>query len=83
MKPSWWHRFLAFPSKPGDFDMNESFRDQKVKTRMYAFSGNGDRKPIFYDKAYQQAKHIHLPADQEHRILQHHYGNCSIYSVLV
>ena len=40
--------------------------------RMKQFGG--DRHPIFYDKELQSKKHIYVPGDDKHRILQHHYA---------
>ena len=78
--PIWFHRFLAFPAQPGDFNLTQSFRNQSVTTRMKAFQG--DRKPIFYDVGMQRARHLHIPSDPKHRILQHHYGKIPLISRL-
>lgn len=54
-------------------DKNRGNKTQlSLSERMKEFGG--DRTPVFYDTAMQQAHHIHFPADGQHRILQHFYG---------
>lgn len=50
--------------------------NRSVLMRLREFGG--DRSPVFYDKKLQAAHHIHFPANQNHRILQHHYGKLCI-----
>ena len=46
--------------------------DEATKKRYKAFAGG--RIPTFYTQELQNAHHIHVPAHDEHRILQHHYA---------
>lgn len=46
--------------------------DELTKERYERFRGG--RSPVFYTEALQKAHHIHVPAHDSHRILQHHYA---------
>ena len=46
--------------------------DELTKERYERFRGG--RSPVFYTEALQAAHHIHVPAHDSHRILQHHYA---------
>jgi hypothetical protein len=46
--------------------------DEATKKRYATFAGG--REPTFYTEQLQNAHHIHVPAQDEHRILQHHYA---------
>jgi hypothetical protein len=65
-------RFLAFPKHSGDFNLTEANQNATILDRLKSFGG--DRSPVFYDDKLQKAHHIHFPAREHHRILQHHYG---------
>lgn len=69
--PEWMGRFLAMPTKDGDFMFTGKHSDE-VAERLKRFGG--ERTPVFYDKKLQDAHHIHFPADSSHRLLQHHYA---------
>lgn len=71
-KPVWMGRFVAFPKHAGDFNMSEVLKDPAVLDRFKKFGG--DRSPVYYDETLQQAHHIHFPAREHSRILQHHYA---------
>jgi hypothetical protein len=71
-KPEWMGRFIAFPSAISDFNMSQSLSNESVAKRMEIFGG--ERSPVFYDQSLMEAHHIHFPAHEKHRLLQHHYG---------
>jgi hypothetical protein len=72
-------RFLAFPKHAGgaDFDLTEASKNSTISDRLKRFGG--DRSPVFYDDKLQKAHHIHFPAREQHRVLQHHYGESIFY----
>jgi hypothetical protein len=51
IKPMWFGRFLAFPDRPGDFNLSAQHHP-RFKDRFVAFrgQGNNDRKVIYYDE---------------------------------
>jgi hypothetical protein len=69
--PEWTGKFLAFPDKPGDFNMTGIYGQHTI-SRIKAFGG--ERHAVYYTEELQQAHHIHFPADGMHRLLQHHYA---------
>ena len=73
--PEWSGRFIAFPDRPGDFNLTEQHHP-RCRQRLKAFRGQGfnDRKAVYYDQTLQAAHHIHFPAGDDHRLLQHHYA---------
>ena len=74
-QPLWRGKYVAFPSHAGDFDFSHptaSKNNVTLQQRMKAFGG--ERSPVFYDQALQDARVIHFPSDPEYRLLQHHYG---------
>lgn len=82
--PEWSGRkYFALPDRPGDFNLSAQHHP-KFNERVKAFRGQGfnDREAVYYDEKLQKAHHIHFPSEDDHRILQHHYGKhlcfCSI-----
>ena len=71
-KPVWMGRFIAFPNHPGDFSLQEITKNATISHRLKQFGG--ERSPVFYDDTLQRAHHIHFPAREHYRLLQHHYG---------
>jgi len=71
-KPTWMGRFIAFPKNIGDFNLEEVKKNETVLQRLQRFGG--DRSPVFYDESLQKSHHIHFPARESHRVLQHHYA---------
>ena len=71
-KPEWMGRFIAFPHDSRDFNMSKALLNETVAKRMQEFGG--ERSPVFYDEQLMEAHHIHFPAHERHRLLQHHYG---------
>eukprot|EP00981_Chlorochromonas_danica_P014118 scaffold7410_cov169-Ochromonas_danica.AAC.3 len=71
-KPEWMGKFVAFPRPGDDFNLTKSRQDAQVVERMKTFSG--DRFPVFYESNLQKAHHLHFPAHEKHRLLQHHYA---------
>lgn len=83
-KPTWMGRFIAFPKHSGDFNLEEVKHNETVAKRLQRFGG--DRSPVFYDESLQKVHHIHFPARESHRLLQHHYGkpaNVNLLSFLL
>ena len=77
VKPKWTGRFMAFPDRLGDFNLTDALRNKRTAKRYKAFGGDRlslKRETIFYDRTLQNARHIHIPKLQSHRVLQHHYG---------
>lgn len=68
--PMWLGKFLAMPDHPGNFTYDGFHGD--MRKRLHDFGG--DRTPVFYDEALQNAHHIHFRGDSSYRVLQHHYG---------
>lgn len=61
------------PRAPGNFSLEDlSSYPPRTVARMKAFGG--ERSPVYYDEILQTAHHIHFPADGNHRLLQHYYG---------
>jgi len=75
--PEWSGRFVVFPDHPHELN-NVTHVDHLHPTtlkRLKEFSGDRfGRDPIFYNGSMQEAHHIHIPGDSNHRVLQHHYG---------
>lgn len=74
LTPLWWFKFFVFPDELGIFRSNSKKHGKQLQRRMKEFSNNGERQSIRYNKAMQQAKHIHIRGDGDHRILQHFYA---------
>jgi hypothetical protein len=77
VKPEWSGRFIAFPSTAGDFTLEETLKNEETNKRYTRFGGDRltmGRPTIFYDQHLQDVHHIHFPAFQKHRVLQHHYA---------
>ena len=72
LSPEWIGRYIAFPAHPGDFNMTIIQKDAHVAERMGVFANQ--RSAMFYDRALQEAHHIHIPGDANHRLIQHFYG---------
>jgi hypothetical protein len=70
--PTWMGRFVAFPKHSGDFNLSEMSQDPEIAARMKRFGG--DRSPVIYEEHMLKAHHIHFPAREHSRILQHHYA---------
>jgi hypothetical protein len=70
LQPEWMGRFVALPgvSKGNDFDMSEH-QDPALLKKMQEFGGG--RSTVYYDEQMQKVHHIHFPADNHHRVLQH------------
>ena len=62
---------LVFLLSTGNFTTIDNI-DEKTQKRLTAFKGH--REPMFYTEEMEAAHHIHVPAHNEHRILQHHYA---------
>jgi hypothetical protein len=75
VKPEWSGKFIAFPDRPGDFNLTKQHHP-KFQQRLKAFRGQGfnDRTAVYYDETLQKAHHIHFPGDNKHRLLQHYYA---------
>merc|ERR1711871_76451 len=70
--PEFHGRYMAFPAHADDYQLSVSNNNEETITRMKKFGGG--RRPTFYDKTLQLKKHIYVPGDDAHRILQHHYA---------
>jgi hypothetical protein len=70
--PAWYGKFIAFPDRPGNFNMSETHHPHVMK-RLKAFANN--RQAVYYDENLQKAHHIHIRGDAHYRVLQHHYGS--------
>ena len=71
--PEWQGSILAFPEKPSDFDKDlHTVMTGPNKERFKTFVDG--RRIVYYDSKLQKLHHIHVPGDNNHRILQHHYS---------
>jgi hypothetical protein len=75
VSPAWYGRFLAMPDRPENFNLTGEHKDPDTVKRMQKFGG--ERRPVYYDQNLQEAHHMHFPAREEHRLLQHFYGKSS------
>lgn len=72
-KPEWMGKFVAFPGNASDYDnITKAFESHQAQKRLMTFGG--ERSPEFYDQKLREAHHLHFPAHERHRLLQHHYA---------
>ena len=56
--------------------MQAAMTNQSVQARLRRFLGDRSASSqALYDERLQKAHHIHVPGDDNFRILQHYYGN--------
>lgn len=70
VKPVWFSTYIALPDNPNNFAMTNL--DKRTLERLQEF-GSG-RHMVVYDKTLQDAHHIHIPGDDQYRLLTHHYA---------
>jgi hypothetical protein len=76
--PAWLGKYIVFPAHPGDFDLKAASANSSVQERLQRFVGDrGSGSQVVYDLTLQRAHHIHVPGDDNFRILQHYYGAVS------
>eukprot|EP01036_Dinobryon_divergens_P026489 gene26490-35150_t len=73
--PAWLGKYIVFPAAPGDFNMKAALANATVQARLKRFVGDrGTGGQEVYGAKLQAAHHIHVPGDDNYRILQHHYA---------
>lgn len=72
--PQWGGKYVAFPEHTGDFDLNDPTKHNLTELEIRKYQFGGPRTTVYYDENMQKAHHIHFSSDEQHRVLQHHYG---------